>query len=847
MKLNYYTLLLTLLVGVLLWPATAQAQDFTECPNDQVECVVDWAADDGVTPVVNALRQTIANDTLDSGEHVQDRIYVLKRGGFYWITDPIQNEGFHLRLEGQTLENADPSGLVCGESGEEDCGPAIIQRVAREDGSAPAGTMFESNADLTVRNIWIMGQDDQGTLSSYEPIKLLADGGRYTFDNVIFDRNDWHHLGPDAPNVDFFVTNSVFRNIFGPTQRWEGLGVRFEAGADTVVFENNTFFNIGFTPFQSEAAPMNYFRSNHNTFVNVGRSFQAGALWKEAYVANNIFVNPFWHGEDESQYGDPDREDPYTGFFGIGALPARFGTNFDREILLANNSYWRDDAFNEYYDEFEVRAQPLVNDTTTGYFAQFDGMVMQNNLDGVRPDFANAPLGEAQVDSMIQMIMDIRAEDTPAQRYFWDPGRDEGCFVCINWPLPEDFSYTDPDLLVAGTDDLPLGDLNWFPEQKEDFLENQAQYVTALEELAAGLELEPIALEEAESGTLEGDASIEVPEGEKYFYMEGGGNIQWTFEAPEDGVYSLVLYTRSQDVQRGQHVRIDGTAMRNDENYGEFYFDSLPPEEWQAVEITQDILIEGQEALDLTAGEHTIEIAPSWGYQAFLGVDVLDAGGNAVAELGATDAVSEGVREECTDADYCPQGFSAVALGAGGSVSFDVTAPAEGNYMVRVFYAASAPASADVMVNGEVASSLSFDADTSDVFTDQFVMGEGANTVTLMSASGGITIDYVQLILVGGSVATEPNELPEGYALHQNYPNPFNPATTIQYELGTTADVTLTVYDVLGREVMTLVDGRQVAGQHRVTFDGATLASGVYFYRLETPVGRQVRKMILVK
>ena len=66
-----------------------------------------------------------------------------------------------------------------------------------------------------------------------------------------------------------------------------------------------------------------------------------------------------------------------------------------------------------------------------------------------------------------------------------------------------------------------------------------------------------------------------------------------------------------------------------------------------------------------------------------------------------------------------------------------------------------------------------------------------------------------------------------------SYPNPFNPVATIQYALPVEGRVVLKVYDVLGREVATLVDGQQQAGNHRATFDASHLASGTYLYRLE--------------
>ena len=83
--------------------------------------------------------------------------------------------------------------------------------------------------------------------------------------------------------------------------------------------------------------------------------------------------------------------------------------------------------------------------------------------------------------------------------------------------------------------------------------------------------------------------------------------------------------------------------------------------------------------------------------------------------------------------------------------------------------------------------------------------------------------------------------------LVQNYPNPFNPTTMISYNLKTAGYVTLTVYNVLGQKVETLVDGYQNAGVHSAEFNGTALASGVYFYRLTGPGINQVNKMLELK
>ncbi len=91
------------------------------------------------------------------------------------------------------------------------------------------------------------------------------------------------------------------------------------------------------------------------------------------------------------------------------------------------------------------------------------------------------------------------------------------------------------------------------------------------------------------------------------------------------------------------------------------------------------------------------------------------------------------------------------------------------------------------------------------------------------------------------------NALPTEYKLDQNYPNPFNPTTTINYHLPAGVFVTLKIYDVLGREVRTLVEGNESAGYHSVVFDASDLPSGVYLYRITAGSYNSVKKLMLVK
>jgi hypothetical protein len=85
------------------------------------------------------------------------------------------------------------------------------------------------------------------------------------------------------------------------------------------------------------------------------------------------------------------------------------------------------------------------------------------------------------------------------------------------------------------------------------------------------------------------------------------------------------------------------------------------------------------------------------------------------------------------------------------------------------------------------------------------------------------------------------------FELKNNYPNPFNPSTTISYSLAKASSVSLIVYDITGRVVTTLVDGKKSAGSYSIPWDASNVSSGVYFYKLSAGNYTQVKKMVLTK
>lgn len=127
-----------------------------------------------------------------------------------------------------------------------------------------------------------------------------------------------------------------------------------------------------------------------------------------------------------------------------------------------------------------------------------------------------------------------------------------------------------------------------------------------------------------------------------------------------------------------------------------------------------------------------------------------------------------------------------------------------------------------------------------------------SGTVTIAAASGTVTIGGSGASKIIGGNANDgetgnPQTVPEEFTLSNNYPNPFNPTTVISYQLPEASQVTLKVFDMLGREVAILVDGRISAGQHEVQFDASNHSSGLYLYKLQAGEFVQTKKMMLIK
>ena len=183
-----------------------------------------------------------------------------------------------------------------------------------------------------------------------------------------------------------------------------------------------------------------------------------------------------------------------------------------------------------------------------------------------------------------------------------------------------------------------------------------------------------------------------------------------------------------------------------------------------------------------------------------------------------------------------------------GVVQFDGLQP---GYPVQLF--ASSPDTAEAKVYTDAAGNFTIPVSdkiaTYQLFAAQLPFGFTNPNVQAKAGDSDVVVN-----VYSSDVGRNTTRLPKTFSLSQNYPNPFNSVTVIRYQLPVNSHVVLRIYNMLGQEIKTLIDGIRDAGYESVNFDASTLASGIYFYKVEAAstanakqVFTQVKKMVVIR
>ncbi|MGC8654826.1 MAG: hypothetical protein ACP5US_12640, partial [Candidatus Kryptoniota bacterium] len=449
--------------------------------------------------------------------HKGNVIYRLEAGGWYGLTGVIQNDGFSLTIIGTTPA---PGQM-----------PAIIQ-----DGTNPDGTvmvpMFQLLGDLTLRNVFVVGADQQNSLC---PLPILANGHqsvRIVIDSVTFDPvGIWALINISTPMPRMYITNSLFIRIGTLTSPYDGNLIDFPTvagnGFDTLYVENNTFVSTGMlmginSIFTADSE--NFVWINHNSFIFHKQQF----LWmwhmNSYFVTNNLFfdydVSPTPY---ISNFSFPDGDT--TGPGSLFAWVNQDTTSSDyidgkllskRKLFVEYNSNYTDPRIanlvtwaathtvnndgktpipKDYLmplmwpaDSAKVNREAAMCSDKAHFPNFYEGHYL-DNLMGVKPntdpEWTDSRLYAIQ-DSLVSWAFDnaklniwdfTTSPDTPplqfAGNWFWCADSAYNLGNPVVWPRIN-CSYKNSQLLTGSIEGLPLGDLNWFPEAKALWQANQA-------------------------------------------------------------------------------------------------------------------------------------------------------------------------------------------------------------------------------------------------------------------------------------------------------------------------------------------------------------------------------------
>jgi hypothetical protein len=209
--------------------------------------------------------------------------------------------------------------------------------------------------------------------------------------------------------------------------------------------------------------------------------------------------------------------------------------------------------------------------------------------------------------------------------------------------------------------------------------------------------------------------------------------------------------------------------------------------------------------------------------------------------------------EQCSDT--ITNGYDVYNIKTGEYIKFTVNVTQSATYRFSVRVAANVDGGIILVTPDNATASFKTIAKTGDgdvpiwKSQDMFDVGLTAGTHTLKFTffGTGLSFNYVDITNVGPLSVEDEANTPKEFTLAQNYPNPFNPATVINYQLPSNNHVTLKVYDLLGKEVVTLINQEQQAGKYSVQMNGEKLSSGIYFYKLQAGNFVEVKKMTLLK
>ncbi|HEX9829837.1 MAG TPA: T9SS type A sorting domain-containing protein [Bacteroidota bacterium] len=452
----------------------------------QNELIVEPADISGKT-----LDETVRGDTTAGGQRVNlERIYVLRRGAIYLVSSSIQNTGYPLRMRAEDGTGAKPQiNIIRGGTG------------------AYAAQIFQADSLLDLKNLTMNGWDEGfEEFSVYQSriINVNRIGTQVYVDSCILNGSTATLIQTSVAAQYLRATNSIFAN--GGNVRANNLGngraIDFRnVSIDSAFIQNCSFLNFQdrvFRHFGAGQVPINNFTVDHNTFVNdlaEHGCIGIGAVGGTITITNNLFVDHFVLGNDSTAYqgassrlaefGDTGERGPNGQFrmTFVGSIPDE-----TTEFVIHNNYYSVSPSLQAFYDS--------RNDSSDAGIGDLIPLTWH----------INGKLGADSANAFTKVATPITFTDAPATpiafaEWFFTPHDEGGAGKqkVNDTFLPEydfdrrdlayfrdtlDLAYqTASEAYTAAVGGFPVGDLNWFPTRKSDWV----TYVTSVEDIGGAI------------------------------------------------------------------------------------------------------------------------------------------------------------------------------------------------------------------------------------------------------------------------------------------------------------------------------------------------------------------------
>ncbi len=301
-----------------------------------------------VAPGLGTLNEAIDSDTTAGGERTDlNTVYELKRGGYYALEGSIQNR-FPLTIVAEDGDGDRP----------------ILLPAAGDGGTS--SRPFRARADLTLKGLYITGIDNLDAYNGDQRIIRISENDvRIVIDDCHLDGDTQAAFRVDNSGNRIFVTNSIISNIGTSASPDNGRAIDDRGSQiDTLVLENNTFYNLTSQVLRDAGGEINYARVNHNTAVNIGKNgaFEFGQA-VEVIFTNNLII-------DGAFYGIPEAEDEILSVVSVDSLSQ---TQVDSlgaaSITISNNNIYSSQTIMESYPD-TVNAPVSFNATALAYIEE---------------------------------------------------------------------------------------------------------------------------------------------------------------------------------------------------------------------------------------------------------------------------------------------------------------------------------------------------------------------------------------------------------------------------------------------------------------------------------------------